>query len=88
LTAVLYTSREFIDTLIIERAAFGGQAAGTERLENMPGFPEGIGGMEFSQRLRRQAERFGVELLQAQEVTGIHTYQNYHCVHTGGRREI
>jgi thioredoxin reductase (NADPH) len=84
LTAALYTAREFIDTLIIERAAFGGQAAGTERLENMPGFPEGIGGMEFSQRLRSQAENFGVELLQAQEVTGIHTYHNHHCVQTGG----
>jgi len=83
LTAALYTAREFIDTLIIERAAFGGQAAGTERLENMPGFPEGIGGMEFSQRLRNQAEHFGVELLQAQAVTGIHAYNNYHCVHTG-----
>jgi thioredoxin reductase (NADPH) len=83
LTAALYTAREFIDTLIIERAAFGGQAAGTERLENMPGFPEGIGGMEFSKRLRSQAEHFGVELLQAQEVTSIHAYGNYHCVHTG-----
>jgi len=82
LTAALYTAREFIDTLIIERAAFGGQAAGTERLENIPGFPEGIGGMEFSQRLRSQAEHFGVELLQAQEVTGIYTYHNYHCVYT------
>ncbi len=83
LTAALYTAREFIDTLIIERAAFGGQIAGTERLENMPGFPGGIGGMDLSKRLRRQAERFGVELLQAQEVTGISAYHNYHCVHTG-----
>jgi thioredoxin reductase (NADPH) len=83
LTAALYTAREFIDTLVIERAAFGGQAAGTERLENMPGFPAGIGGMEFSQRLREQAERFGVELLQAQEVTKIRTHGNYHSVQTG-----
>lgn len=83
LTAALYSAREFIDTLLIERAAFGGQAAGTERLDNMPGFPEGIGGMAFSKRLRKQAERFGVELLQAQEVTGVSAYHNYHCVHTG-----
>lgn len=87
LTAALYTAREFIDTLVIERAAFGGQAAGTERLENMPGFPAGIGGMEFSQRLREQAERFGVELLQAQEVRGIRTHDNYHCVQTGDGEE-
>jgi len=42
LTAALYTAREFIDTLVIERAAFGGQAAGTEKLDNMPGFPDGV----------------------------------------------
>jgi thioredoxin reductase (NADPH) len=82
LTAALYTAREFIDTLIIERAALGGQAAGTERLENMPGFPEGIGGMTFSRRLRSQAERFGVELLQAQEVTAVDSHHYYHRVHT------
>ncbi|MCG6944045.1 MAG: FAD-dependent oxidoreductase [Deltaproteobacteria bacterium] len=87
LTAALYTAREFIDTLVIERAAFGGQAAGTEKLDNMPGFPQGVAGIEFSQRLRQQAERFGVELLQAQDVVGIHTHQNYHCVQTGDGTE-
>ena len=70
LTAALYTAREAIDTLVIERAAFGGQAAGTEKLDNMPGFPDGVAGIEFSQRLRQQAERFGVELLQAALGTG------------------
>ena len=43
--------------------------------------------MAFSQRLREQAERFGVELLQAQEVTGVHTHQNYHCVQAGDGKE-
>jgi len=83
LTAALYTAREAIDTLVIERAAFGGQAAGTEKLDNMPGFPEGIAGIEFSKRLRQQAERFGVELLEAQEVTEIYSRDNYHFVKTG-----
>ncbi|MGB6281516.1 MAG: FAD-dependent oxidoreductase [Syntrophobacteria bacterium] len=87
LTAALYTAREFIDTLVIERAAFGGQAAGTEKLDNMPGFPEGVAGIEFSQRLRQQAERFGVELLQAQDVLALHTKQNYHFVQTGDGSE-
>jgi thioredoxin reductase (NADPH) len=82
LTAALYTAREAIDTLVIERAAFGGQAAGTEKLDNMPGFPAGVAGSEFSQRLRQQTERFGVELLQAQEVTEVHQYKNYHGVRT------
>jgi len=63
LTAALYAAREGIDTLVIERAAFGGQAAGTEKLDNMPGFPDGVPGIEFSNRLRQQAERFDVELL-------------------------
>lgn len=82
LTAALYTAREAIDTLVIERAAFGGQAAGTEKLDNMPGFPEGVAGIEFSRRLRQQSERFGVELLEAQEVAEIYHQNNYHCVKT------
>jgi len=83
LTAALYTAREAIDTLVIERAAFGGQAAGTEKLDNMPGFPDGVAGIEFSNRLRQQAERFGVELLQAQEVAGVGIHDNYKFVRTG-----
>jgi thioredoxin reductase (NADPH) len=82
LTAAIYTAREAIDTLVIERAVFGGQAAGTEKLDNMPGFPEGVAGIEFSNRLRQQAERFGVELLQAQEVTLVYSKDSYHCVET------
>jgi thioredoxin reductase (NADPH) len=87
LTAALYAGREAIDTLVIERAAFGGQAAATERIENIPGFPEGVGGIEFSRRLRQQAERWGVELLQAQEVTGLYRHTNYHCVSTSQHQE-
>jgi len=82
LTAALYAAREYIDTLVIERAAFGGQAAGTEKLDNMPGFPDGVAGIEFSRRLRLQAEKFGVELLQAQEVMEVRRHHNYHCVKT------
>ena len=82
LTTALYLAREGIDTLIIERAAFGGQAAATEKLDNLPGFPDGVEGGEFSQRLRTQAERFGVELLQAQDVAGVYSRDNYQCVET------
>jgi thioredoxin reductase (NADPH) len=83
LTAALYAAREYIDTLVIERAAFGGQAAGTEKLDNYPGFPDGVTGIEFSRRLRLQAERFGVELLHAQEIVEVRRRHNYHCVKTG-----
>ena len=82
LTAALYTAREGIDTLVIERAALGGQAAATQWLDNVPGFPEGIEGANFADRLRQQAARFGVDLLQAQEVVHFHSHHNYHCAHT------
>ncbi|MEZ4661144.1 MAG: FAD-dependent oxidoreductase [Caldilineaceae bacterium] len=87
LTAALYTAREGIDTLVIERAALGGQAAATEKLDNMPGFPDGVPGIEFANRLRQQAERFGVELLQAQDVVKVHSHDNYHVVTTSDGTE-
>lgn len=82
LTAALYTAREGIDTLVIERAALGGQAAATQWLDNVPGFTEGIEGAAFADRLRQQAARFGVGLLQAQEMVHFHSHHNYHCAHT------
>ena len=87
LTTALYAAREGIDVLVVERAALGGQAAATEKLDNMPGFPDGVEGIEFATRLRRQAERFGVEILQAQEVVHIHDHENYHCLTTGDGSE-
>ncbi len=71
LTAALYAAREGLDVLVIEKSGLGGQAGITERLDNFPGFPDGIGGGEFADRLAAQARRFNVELLQAQEVTSI-----------------
>jgi thioredoxin reductase (NADPH) len=71
LTTALYGAREGLDVLVIERSALGGQAGVTERLDNFPGFPEGISGAEFADRLTQQASRFGVEMLKAQEVTGL-----------------
>lgn len=71
LTTALYTAREGIDTLVVEMGGLGGQAAATQDIENMPGFPEGVAGADFADRLVRQAQRYGVEILQAQEVTGI-----------------
>ncbi|MBI2724086.1 MAG: FAD-dependent oxidoreductase [Chloroflexi bacterium] len=87
LTAALYAAREGIDTLVIERGGVGGQAGVTERLDNVPGFPEGITGAEFADRLQRQAERFGVEILSAQEVTGIGVDGDYRIVRTADGQE-
>jgi thioredoxin reductase (NADPH) len=82
LTAALYAAREGIDTLLIERAALGGQAAATQWLDNVPGFAEGIEGAAYSDQLRRQAVRFGVELLQAQDVARVYSPANYRCLET------
>ena len=82
LTAALYAAREGIETLVIERAGVGGQAGVTERLDNFPGFPEGVSGAEFADRLRLQAERFGVEILAAQEVTDVDSDGMYRVVRT------
>jgi thioredoxin reductase (NADPH) len=58
LTAAIYTAREGLDTLVIEKGAPGGQAGVTQVIENYPGFDEGISGEEFARRLTSQAERF------------------------------
>ena len=87
LTAALYAAREGFDTLVIERGGVGGQAAVTERLDNFPGFPEGISGDEFADRLQRQAERFGVEILSAQDVTKVDVDEVYRLVQTADGTE-
>src|SRR3954470_17010525 len=83
LTAALYAAREGLDTLVVERGGVGGQAGVTEKLDNFPGFPEGVSSAEFADRLRAQAERFGVEILTAQQVTGLRGEGRYKCVTTG-----
>ena len=71
LTAGIYTAREGMNTLMIERAGIGGQAGITQEIENYPGFPEPISGADLAERLQRQAERFDVEVLAAQEVASL-----------------
>ena len=71
LTTAIYAARENLETLIIDSKGLGGQAGVTERLDNYPGFPEGIGGAELADRFVKQAERYGVEMLQAVSATRI-----------------
>jgi thioredoxin reductase (NADPH) len=87
LTAALYAAREGIDTLVIERGGVGGQAGVTERLDNFPGFPEGVTGAEFADRLKQQAERFCVEILAAQEVREVGVDGAYRLVRTADGTE-
>jgi thioredoxin reductase (NADPH) len=71
LTAAIYAARENQSVLIIEKSAPGGQAGVTERLDNYPGFPDGVAGHELADRMRRQAERYGVEILEAVAATDV-----------------
>ena len=82
LTASIYAAREGADTLLIERSGLGGQAGITVGLDNFPGFPEGISGQEFAERVTQQAKRFGVEILQAQDVEKLEADDGYNEVYT------
>jgi len=86
LTAALYAAREGLETLVIERGSLGGQASTTERIDNYPAFPEGISGAAFAERMVRQAERFAVEILHAQEVESISRDGSTLLVTAGGAR--
>lgn len=59
LSAAIYTTREDLDTLLMERGVIGGLAAVTDWVDNYPGFPEGLQGLDLAENLRKQAERFG-----------------------------
>ncbi len=80
LTASIYASREGIDSLVIEKSALGGQAGVTERIDNYPGFPDGVGGGELADRFIAQARRYGVELLSAVGVRAIDAEGEDLCV--------
>lgn len=88
LTAAIYAAREGVETLLVERSGLGGQAGITVGIDNFPGFPEGISGQEFSERITQQARRFGVEILQAQEVSEIETHDGYNVIMVGDGRHV
>lgn len=62
LAAAVYTTREDIGTVIYEKSVIGGMAAITDKVDNYPGFPEGVEGMKLAELLQAQAERFGAEI--------------------------
>ncbi len=62
LAAAIYTTREDIDTTLYEKGVVGGLAAITDKVDNYPGFPDGIEGMTLADQLQRQAERFGATI--------------------------
>ena len=69
-TAALYCARAALKTAVVERFSAGGQIATTKQVDNYPGFPEGIGGLDLAVNMQQQAERFGAETL-LEEVTQV-----------------
>jgi thioredoxin reductase (NADPH) len=70
LSAAIYTTREDIDTILYEKGAIGGLAAITDLIDNYPGFPKGVTGLDLSEDLRLHAERFGADI-RLGEVTAL-----------------
>lgn len=81
LTAAVYTTREDIDTLLFERGVVGGLAAVTDWIDNYPGFPKGIAGLDLAEDMRQQAERFGAQI-ELGEVTKIIDEEKYKRLET------
>jgi len=71
LAAAVYGASEGLRTVLVERAAPGGQAGQSSRIENYLGFPNGLSGADLARRAHDQARRFGAELLTVQEVSGL-----------------
>ena len=74
LGAAVYGASEGLRTVLVERMATGGQAGQSSRIENYLGFPDGVSGAQLTDRARRQAAKFGAEVLTTREVTGLEVH--------------
>ena len=71
LAAAVYGASEGLRTVLIETTATGGQAGQSSKIENYLGFPDGVSGSQLADRARRQAEKFGAELITARTATAL-----------------
>ena len=71
LGAAVYGASEGLRTVLVERTATGGQAGQSSRIENYLGFPDGVSGAQLTERARRQALKFGAEMLTTVDVIGV-----------------
>ncbi|MBU1766914.1 MAG: FAD-dependent oxidoreductase [Candidatus Omnitrophica bacterium] len=71
LTAGIYTSRDRLKTLVLEKSMCGGLVATADFIENYPGFPDGVKGVDLMVKLKKQAEVFGTEIVELKEIKSI-----------------
>lgn len=88
LAAAVYAGSEGYKCLVIEKAAPGGQAGSSPKIENYLGFPAGISGDDLTRRAVSQAKRFGVEILSAQEAVQVAVKDAYRIVKLNDGTEI
>ena len=74
LGAAVYGASEGLRTVLVEREATGGQAGQSSRIENYLGFPDGVSGGQLAERARRQATKFGAEMLLTRDVVALETH--------------
>ncbi len=83
LTAGIYTSREKLKTLLLEKELCGGLLGITDLIENYPGFADGIKGMDLIAKFKRQAERFGTKINEFEEVRRVEPSKKKMLIETG-----
>src|SRR6185436_2741941 len=88
LAAAVYAGSEGLRCLVIEKAAPGGQAGSSPKIENYLGFPTGISGDDLTRRAVSQAKRFGVEILSAQEAKRVLVKDEYRIIQLVDETEI
>ncbi|MCO6006838.1 FAD-dependent oxidoreductase [Actinoallomurus purpureus] len=88
LGAAVYGASEGLRTVLVEKKATGGQAGQSSRIENYLGFPDGVSGAQLTGRARRQAQKFGAEVLTARDVVGLAVRGSARVITFGDGSEI
>jgi len=88
LGAAVYAASEGLRTVLLERQATGGQAGQSSRIENYLGFPDGVSGAQLTDRARRQAHKFGAEILTAHSVASLEARGSSHVISFANGSEV
>jgi thioredoxin reductase (NADPH) len=88
LGAAVYGASEGLRTVLVERDATGGQAGQSSRIENYLGFPDGVSGSQLADRARRQATKFGAELLLTRDAVALEAHGSKRVLRFGDGSSI